>query len=37
MHQVNSEVIYNNETSSLNILKSILPFLFYHFQNILKR
>ena len=37
MYQINSEVIYDNETSSLNILKSILPFLFYHFQNILKR
>ena len=37
IQQVNSEVIYDNETSSLNILKSILPFLFYHFQNIFKK
>ena len=37
IHQINSEVIYDNETSSLNILKSIIPFLVYHFQNILKR
>ncbi|MDC0647604.1 glycosyltransferase family 2 protein [Candidatus Pelagibacter sp.] len=37
IHQINSEVIYDNETSSLKILKTIIPFLFYHFQNILKR
>lgn len=37
IQQVNSEVIYDNETSSLNILKSILPFLFYHLQNIFKK
>ena len=36
IHQINSEVIYDNETSSLNILKSIIPFLFYHTQNIFK-
>ena len=35
IHQVNSEVIYDNETSSLNVFKSIIPFLFYHFQNFL--
>jgi len=33
IHQVNSEVIYNDETSSMNALKSIIPFLIYHFQN----
>ena len=31
--QVNSEVIYANEKSSLNTLGSIFPFLIYHFQN----
>ena len=31
--QVNSEVIYDNENSSLNTLGSIIPFLIYHFQN----
>ena len=31
--QVNSEVIYANENSSLNTLGSIVPFLIYHFQN----
>jgi len=33
VHQINSEVIYNDETSSMNILKSIVPFLVYHIQN----
>ena len=37
VHQINSEVIYDNETSSLNILKSIIPFLFYHIQNLVKK
>jgi len=37
IHQINSEVIYDNETSSLKILKTIIPFLFYHFQNILRK
>jgi len=37
IYQVNSEVIYDNETSSLNILKSIFPFLLYHFQNIFNK
>ena len=31
--QVKSEVIYGNEKSSLNELRSIIPFLFYHFKN----
>lgn len=31
--QVNSEVIYANENSSLNTLGSIIPFLIYHLQN----
>lgn len=31
--QVNSEVIYANEKSSLNTLGSIIPFLIYHIQN----
>tara|TARA_Y200000002_G_C22611209_1_gene633896 strand:- start:481 stop:1200 length:720 start_codon:yes stop_codon:yes gene_type:complete len=34
IHQVNSEVIYANETSSMNALKSIIPFLIYNFQNL---
>tara|TARA_B100001057_G_C22863269_1_gene955480 strand:- start:1326 stop:2048 length:723 start_codon:yes stop_codon:yes gene_type:complete len=33
IHQINSEVIYNDETSSLNALKSIIPFLIYHTKN----
>ena len=33
IHQINSEVIYDNETSSMNDLKAIIPFLIYHFQN----
>ena len=33
IHQINSEVIYSNETSSLSILHSILPFLICHIQN----
>jgi len=37
IYQVNSEVIYDNETSSLNILKSIFPFLLHHFQNIFNK
>ena len=37
IHQINSEVIYENETSSLNVFKSIIPFLFYHLQNIIKK
>ncbi len=31
--QINSEVIYANENSSLNALGSIFPFLIYHLQN----
>tara|TARA_X000000950_G_scaffold105315_1_gene132691 strand:- start:1425 stop:2144 length:720 start_codon:yes stop_codon:yes gene_type:complete len=33
IHQINSEVIYGNETSSMNDLKNVIPFLIYHFQN----
>tara|TARA_A100001011_G_scaffold392506_1_gene480247 strand:- start:6 stop:725 length:720 start_codon:yes stop_codon:yes gene_type:complete len=33
IHQINSEVIYNNEISSLNALKSIVPFAQYHIKN----
>ena len=33
IYQINSEVIYENETSSMSVLKSIFPFLIYHFQN----
>ena len=31
--QIQSEVIYGNEKSSLNELRSVIPFLFYHFKN----
>ena len=31
--QINSEVIYADENSSLNTLGSIIPFLIYHIQN----
>lgn len=31
--QIQSEVIYGNENSGLNELRSIIPFLFYHFKN----
>ena len=33
IYQINSEVIYDDETSSMNVLKSIIPFLINHFQN----
>ena len=33
VYQINSEVIYSDETSSLSVLKSIIPFLIYHIQN----
>lgn len=35
LHQIKSEVIYSDEESSLSAIKSIIPFLFYHFQNII--
>ena len=31
--QINSEVIYDDENSSLNTLNSILPFLIYNIRN----
>ena len=31
--QINSEVIYSDENSSLSALGSIIPFLTYHIQN----
>jgi hypothetical protein len=37
IHQINSEVLYQNETSSLRILKIIIPFTIYHLQNIFSR
>ena len=33
INQINSEVIYNDETSSLNILNSIFPFLICNLKN----
>ena len=33
INQINSEVLYDDENSSLNTLSSILPFLFYHIKN----
>ena len=37
IHQIKSEVIYKDEISSLNTLNSVIPFLFYHFQNLFNR
>ena len=37
IHQINSEVIYNDETSSLNTLNSIIPFTIYHIQNFISK
>ena len=37
IHQIKSKVLYENETSSLKILKILLPFTFYHIQNILRK
>lgn len=37
IHQINSEVIYNDETSNLNILNSIIPFLVCHIQNFFQK
>lgn len=37
INQFNSEVIYEDENSSLNVLGSIIPFSFYHIQNFFKR
>ena len=34
IYQINSEVIYDDETSSMNALKSVIPFLINHFQNL---
>ena len=33
IHQINSEVIYSDENSSLNAISSIIPFLIYHIKN----
>lgn len=35
--QIKNEVIYGTETSNLSPLKSIIPFLFYHFLHFLKK
>lgn len=37
IHQIKAEVIYNDQISSLNALKSIKPFFIYHTQNLLKK
>ena len=37
IYQINSEVLYENETSSLKILKIISPFTFYHIHNLLRK
>ena len=37
IHQFNSEVIYDDENSSLNVLGSIIPFSYYHIQNFFKK
>ena len=35
--QFKNEVFYNNESSKLNPLMSIIPFLYYHFIYFLKK
>ena len=37
IHQIKAEVIYNDQISSLNALKSIIPFFIYHTQNLFKK
>ncbi len=37
IHQINSEVSYENETSSLKILKIIIPFTMYNLQNLFRK
>lgn len=37
IHQFNSEVIYDDENSSLNVLGSVIPFTYYHIQNFFKK
>tara|TARA_B100000787_G_scaffold170026_1_gene163520 strand:+ start:3928 stop:4650 length:723 start_codon:yes stop_codon:yes gene_type:complete len=37
IHQINSETLYQNETSSLRILKIIIPFIVYHIQNLFRK
>ena len=37
IHQINSRVLYENETSSLKILKIIIPFTIYHLQNLYRK
>lgn len=37
IYQVNSKVMYENETSSLKIIRIIIPFLIYHFQNFCRK
>lgn len=34
IHQINSEVIYSDEISSLSAFRSILPFFIYHIKNL---
>ena len=33
IHQIRNEVIYNDETSSLNPISSIIPFLYFHLKK----
>lgn len=37
IHQIYSGVLYENETSSLKILKIIIPFTIYHLQNLFRK
>ena len=37
IHQIKTEVIYKNEISSLNALKSVIPFFIYHTHNFFKK
>ena len=37
IHQVPTKVLYSNENSNLNEFKIIVPFLYYHLRNLIKR
>lgn len=37
IYQINSDVLYENETSSLKIIKIIFPFIIYHVNNFFQR
>ena len=37
IYQIPSKVLYENETSSLKILKIMIPFTIYHIQNLFRK